>query len=131
MTAAAFFQHLIDSGTSFTEKPRDKRNIKLTNYASIGVSFTIVSLLVYRSLSGSIESWIAITFLVESLLVCLPIVLNRLGYVKISRIYLCWFASFYIPVNAVIYLQHTQVFETSMYVGFRLFLISFSCIPFF
>ncbi len=125
-----FLQYLIDSGISFAEKPADKPSIKLTNYASIGVSLAILSLLAYRLLSGAIDAWLSTIFLVEAFLSFLPIIINRLGYVKISRIYLCWFASFIIPVDSLLYLQHTLLFESSMYVGFRFFLIAFSCIPF-
>jgi PAS domain S-box-containing protein len=126
----SLIKNITASGTSFTDLNSEKRNITLTNYISLVAAFAMVVLLIGRSLFAHVNFAIAVTLLQGGFLFLVPIILNRFGYIHVSRLALCWLPSIYQLYATVRTMSEVSEFESSTYVGLRFFILAFSCFPF-
>jgi len=125
----SFIKKLINTGTSFVDKPADKRNTIIANYFSIVLFSAIVILLLIRYIffnslpdSGIVSA--AIFFLI-------PLLLNRFGFLFLAKIALCW-----LPSIAVMFIYITNGIKSpssilaSDYDSHRLYLLGFAAVPY-
>jgi hypothetical protein len=129
MTHKRIFDSLLNSGADSVTLSSKKRNIWLTNVASIFISGFYIIVLLNRAALGRLTVMHAVLLLTEAFIIFIPILLNRLRYFNLSRIVICWFPITSLFYNAIINFSGA-VPESSTYVGFRLFIIAFACTPF-
>jgi PAS domain S-box-containing protein len=124
-----FIKRLISTGTSFTEKPADKRNTIIANYFSLIIFIATLLLLAIRSIFFNISPDIKI--ITTGLLFLLPLLFNRFGFLFLARLYLCW-----LPSIAVMFIYITEGMKknsmilASDYDSHRLYLLGFAVIPY-
>ncbi len=121
---------ITESGVSFAEAKSEKRNIVLTNYISLVAAGATLVLLTGRYVFANVNTSIAFTLLLGSVLFLLPVLLNRLGFTDASRLILCWLPALYQLTATLQAMSDAPVHETSNYVGLRFFILAFSCFPF-
>src|SRR6187549_765580 len=126
----AFIKTITEYGISAADSNAEKRNIVLTNYISIVAAVATLLLLAGRYFFATVNLSIAFTLFQGCLLFMVPVLLNRLGYINVSRVALCWLPTVYQLYSSTIAMQQATSFETSSYVGLRFFMIAFSCFPF-
>jgi PAS domain S-box-containing protein len=124
------WQNLLNSGAAFAPSISERRNVVLTNYVSFVSLFTSTLLLIARLFFQTPDFWGNVRIIGACLLFVSPVFLNRAGFIFLSRVVLCWVPSAFVLFTAVIGLSQLSVYETSTYVGLRLFLVSFFCFPF-
>src|SRR5882672_12159866 len=83
---------LISSGTEFADHPAQRRGIELSNQISLGL-FCLLILL-----TGLYVGWFGWFFIAKALPVAgmlslVTLLLNRTGFLNVSRIWLCLFMS--------------------------------------
>lgn len=121
---------ITDYGGSFANSKSEKRNVILSNYASVigcaAMWFLIVALVFYYGFDvGSF-----IRLFVASLLFFLPLVLNRLGFIVASRVLLCILIPLFVFGLSILDLKAGEPMSSSSFVGLRLFLLVSVCFPF-
>jgi len=126
----SFLRNITESGISQADSSSEKRNVVLTNYISLVAVSAILLLLTGRIFLAHVTPSIVFVLLQGCILFLLPILINRLGYINISRLVLCWIPALYQLYSAVHTMHDVEVQETSNYVGLRFFLLAFSCFPF-
>ncbi len=119
-----------DSGVKFVRSKADRRNIVLANYIALVSSCATIFLLIGRALFATVNASIFFTLFLGTLLFLIPILLNRYGLIRLSRIALCWLPALYQVFASVKMLEEAKYFETSMFLGVRFFQVAFSCFPF-
>lgn len=126
----AFFNKLTRAGTSPGEDQPDRQGILLTNYVSLGLAFAVVILFIARFIFAQINRTTDEALPFAVVLSLLPILFNRLGWTTIARLSLCWLPPAFTIVIIIMALKTGFKAEASSFVGMRLFLLSFTCIPF-
>ena len=121
---------ITESGVSHAETNSEKRNIVLSNYISLIAAGATLLLLLGRYLFATVNVSIALTLLQGCILFILPVILNRSGFINLSRFALCWLPPAYQLYATLETLKEVSVFETSTFVGLRFFMVAFSCFPF-
>ena len=126
------FKNILQSGVTDDLVYQERRGVLLSNYISFILSFAILVLYVFKTtFHGSIKYGLnSILLLFGLFLFLIPILLNRLEFTRMARLSLCilpvgflWFV--YVPQ-----MQQLAVIETSIYDSMRIFLLSFSFIPY-
>ncbi|HTB51307.1 MAG TPA: PAS domain S-box protein [Ferruginibacter sp.] len=132
----SFVKKIASSGTFHANNPTAKRNILIVNYFSIifflgNVTLIIVRTILYFCLANKrIIIGTNGIMVITSLLFLFPLVLNRLGYLRLARLYLCWLPSILImSVYVMDALQRTIVL-TSEYDSLYFFLLGASAVPY-
>jgi PAS domain S-box-containing protein len=123
-------KRITESGVSYAEAKSEKRNIVLTNYISLVAAGATLSLLIGRFLFAHVNFSIALTLMQGCILFLLPVLLNRFGFINVSRLALCWLPPAYQLYATLQTMKEVSEFETSTYVGLRFFILAFSCFPF-
>jgi len=123
-------KRITESGVSYAEGKSEKRNIVLTNYVSLVAAGATLLLLIGRYLFAHINFSIALTLMQGCILFLLPVLLNRFGFINVSRLALCWLPPAYQLYATLQTMKEVSEFETSTYVGLRFFILAFSCFPF-
>ncbi len=85
-----FLRKISDFGVSHADSKSEKRNIILTNYVSLIVATAPLLLILAIVCLFDFDSGMIIRLLLSSVLFLLPLLLNRLGFVRVSRIVMCW-----------------------------------------
>lgn len=124
-------RNLSNTGVAFVASKAERRNIRLTNNISLLAAFAVALLLGaqhWRFHDLVISIWLA----GSAFLFFIPLWLNRLGFVFISRLVLCWIPALLIFTVTIFALRtnDSSYFQSSDYVGMRLLLLITSCFPF-
>jgi PAS domain S-box-containing protein len=119
---------LTHSGVSFVHNASEQRSVIVCNcissvFFSIYAASLVVRFIFFKIPVGSFAP-------VHLTLYALPILMNRLGYIRISRIFLCWIPSVLIMVNFLSLLKTTTERPDVLYDALRIYLLAFSCLPF-
>ena len=122
------FTSLIATGSGFSSDSVDQRNIRLTNFLALIMASALVTILLFRAAQGKNGNAFFIPLSLEILTFFGVVLLNRNGFTTLSRILTCWLPAFLLIIDFKIFLQYSTP-ETSHYVGFRIFQISFACFP--
>jgi PAS domain S-box-containing protein len=124
----SFFKNLTNSGILFARNPSEQRSIIVSNYISL-VFFSMYSLLlIVRFIFFRMP--VDVFTPIHMVLYLLPIVLNRMGFVRLSRIYLCWMPPVLLMSNFLFMIGTSSEHSEALYDGMRIYLLAFSCIPF-
>lgn len=119
-----------DYGGSYAGSKSEKRNIILSNYVSIvgcaAIWFLVAALIAFYGF----DFGVVIRLLVTSLAFFLPIVLNRFGFVVISRVLLSMLIPAVVFGVSILDLKAGELMSSSSFVGLRLFLLVALCFPF-
>lgn len=126
----SLFKGITESGVAFADTKAEKRNLILTNYISIVGSCSMVITYVSRAIFAHVNNSISFTLLLGTVLFFLPILLNRYGFIYLSRLALCWVPPLFQMYASIKAMHEVTVPETSMYIGLRFFILAFSCFPF-
>jgi PAS domain S-box-containing protein len=106
-----------------------KKNVQITNFLAVALIASISAILTFRYLTGAIPLWFYVPLAGEVAAFIFIIYLNRLGYWELARLLICWVPPIILFVDFRVLISHVTP-ETSHYLGFRLFQISFSFFPF-
>lgn len=126
----SLFKTIIESGVSYTTTSQDKRNVMMTNNLSLALAAMLGVLVVARFTLLPTDPAVIARLAIGILLCFLPIVLNRAGYIWISRFLLCWVPPTLILMLFIIAIRQGVEDEASAYIGLRFFLLAFSYYPF-
>lgn len=124
----SLLKFLLENGVSDHLLPSQKRAVIFSNFISL--IFSLASMLLFlivpenRNAGGLTES------LVSILIFCLPILLNRLGFTQVSRLYLCWVPPFLVTWAMVMGMREVAQVPASSYGGLRVYLLATSCVPY-
>lgn len=124
------FSQILNSGAKYAPSVSERRNVVMTNYISLISFLASIILLMARLLFSKPDFWGNVRIIGATLLFLSPVLLNRRGFIFFSRFVLCWMPSAFVLFTAVLGLKALVVYESSTYVGLRLFLVSFFCFPF-
>src|SRR5688572_24742051 len=91
----SFLQKVIQSGVSYADTTSEKRNVVLTNQISLLAACATLMLLPGRYFFAYVHLSVALTLLQGATLFLLPVLLNRFGFINLSRIALCWLPSLF------------------------------------
>lgn len=131
LAGMSFIRNFSESGSSYTDSKLEKRNIVMTNYLSMVLATLPLGLIIGRVILQEFEPMIDIWLFFGSFLFCLPILLNRFGFILISRFLLCWGPPCFVLITSVFSLHdEPEVFDIPAYTGLRFFLLAFSYYPF-
>jgi PAS domain S-box-containing protein len=122
--------NVISIGSAFALTSGERRNIRLANFISLVMAGALLLIILFRILNGSLEWWFFLPLAIEAVLFLSIVLLNKYGHNVLSRIILCWAPAILLIIDFRILILHAPVPETSHYVGFRIFQISFACFPF-
>jgi PAS domain S-box-containing protein len=121
-------KRLTHSGASFAYNASEERSVIVCNCISLVFFFVYAISLIVRFIFFKIP--VGGFAPVHMILYALPIAMNRLGYIRLSRIYLCWVPSVLLIVNFLSLLKTTTERPDSLYDAVRIYLLAFSCLPF-
>lgn len=122
------FNTIVNSGVGEDTSVSDSRAIVLSNY--VALIFALTSLLLFVIIPENISADGFLDTLREIVIFLLPILFNRFKLTAFSRIYLCWIPSVLIAWNMIGGMQQVEVVPASMYNGFRIYLVAYSCVPY-
>src|SRR5688572_5094481 len=88
-------------GLHFAQTKEEQRNVVLTNYISLVAVAATLLLLAGRFFFAHVTASIAFTLLLGSALFMLPVILNQFGFIRVSRLALCWIPTGYQMYAAV------------------------------
>lgn len=119
-----------DFGGDFVESKSEKRNIIVSNYASV-IGCAAMWLLVGALLAVyGFNPTVTVRLLTTSLFFFLPILMNRVGFVVASRLLLCALIPAIVFGVSILDLKAGETMGSSSFVGLRLFLLVGLCFPF-
>ncbi|HEY0653577.1 MAG TPA: PAS domain S-box protein [Chryseosolibacter sp.] len=121
---------ITEAGTAFTSSKAEKRNITLSNYISLVAASATLFLLLGRFVFAFVNLAVLSTLTLGIFLFIIPIILNRFGLIRVSRLALCWLPAIFQLYASVRTMGEAVAFESSTYVGLRFFMLAFSCFPF-
>lgn len=121
------FQKIAEIGINKDLHHSDKRSILLTNYISL--ILIIRELLLFLTVSNSLKLDVLPNILFELFIISLPLVINYFRLYTISKLTLSWGAIFLITSDMIHGMQLIDTVPVSDYLGLRMYLISFGCIP--
>src|SRR5262245_30511559 len=121
--------NLLTVGIEHTLDSSERRNIKLANFMSLLMATAMMMIVGFRAGMGVLKGWFFVPMVLEAIVILALIVLTALGRNVVSRILLCWIPAIFLIVDFRIVLLHSGPPETSHYVGFRIFQLSFGCFP--
>jgi hypothetical protein len=102
----------------------------LSNYASLigsaALWFLIIALIIFYGFDVGMFS----RLLAASIIFLLPLILNRLGFIFISRILLCALVPLFVFGISILDLKAGEQMSAASFVGLRLFLLVGWCFPF-
>src|SRR5580698_2241213 len=87
----SFIKKLVTTGTSFADKPADKRNTIIANYFSVILFSAIFILILIRYLF--FNTLPDIVLISAAIFFFIPLLLNRFGLLFLARVALCWLPS--------------------------------------
>jgi PAS domain S-box-containing protein len=125
-----FLSGITKSGVSHAHSPSERRNVILTNYISLLAAMASILLLIGRYFFAYTNWSIIVTLAEGCLIFLLPVAMNRMGYIHLSRLALCWLPAAHQFYAILQVLHEVPSLESSMYVGLRFFLLTFCCFPF-
>lgn len=125
-----FPNRILSLGSEYAMTNSERRNIQVTNFICLIMVAAIVLIASIRLVQGGFGWWFYTPMAAEAMLCFVFIALNRQGYTTLGRLLLCWSASLSVVVNFQLLITHVPTPETSHYLGFKIFLVSFSCFPF-
>jgi len=126
----SFLKKITESGVSFADSRSEKRNVSLTNYISLAVASTPLLLIISLIFFGEFTFAMAGRLFASSLIFLSPLILNRLGFIVVSRVVLCWLPASIVFAVSIFDLQEGAPMSPTSFVGLRLFLITIGCFPF-
>jgi PAS domain S-box-containing protein len=126
----SFLRVITSYGISPGHSQWEKRNIILTNYISLVVACAPMLLILAVFFLVDFDFYLIGRLLFASFIFLFPIAANRLGYINLSRILLCWLPSVVIFSVVVADVKAGSAMSASSYVGVRLFLLPIGCFPF-
>ena len=124
-----WIKKITHSGISEEDPSSLKREVLLTNYISLILCTSVLILFIYWLLFIG-DFWIIKNLLIGFLLFLLPVVLNRLGYTKIGRLYICYLPVIYLWFMFINIINRSAEIQASLYDGLRIYLLSLSIIPY-
>jgi PAS domain-containing protein len=104
--------------------------VQLTNFISALLVGSTGAIMVVRLVQGNLPAAFFALLAVETIIFIGLIGLNYLGYTFLSRFLLCWIPPINLMVILNVLLVNGILPETSLYLGFRIFQITFSFFPF-
>jgi PAS domain S-box-containing protein len=122
-----FLKNIFDSGVSYAVSRTEKRSITLTNYIALITAATPLVQLLVRVLFYNVGTALALRLISGAIVFLIPIILNRSGYILLSRLVLCWLP--YVYLFVVIALEGGAS-TAEPYIAFRFFYLAVSCFPF-
>jgi PAS domain S-box-containing protein len=125
-----FLKTLVTYGVSFTDDKSEKRNIELTNYIALTTSSVPLILFLIRFFFFDQHLSGFVMFLAGSVILLLPVLLNRFGLINISRVALCWMPYIYFFFGLISGIQRSLDYDYSGFLTIRFFFLGFSCFPF-
>jgi PAS domain S-box-containing protein len=127
---SSWLQNITSAGVSFTDEKSEKRNIVLTNYIALIAAASSILLTIGRYLFAPFHWDLGLSLITGALLFLIPIIMNRYGFINLSRFTMCWLPALYQWYATIQAMTVAAQVETSYYVGLRFFLLAFSCFPF-
>ena len=125
-----FLRKITDYGGSYAGSKSEKRNIILSNYASLigsaALLFLIIALIVVYGFDVGMFS----RLLSASIIFLLPLIFNRLGLIVLSRLFLCSLVPLLVFGISILDLKAGEPMSAASFVGLRLFLLVGWCFPF-
>lgn len=128
--AFIFPNQVLNLGSEYATTNSERRNIQVANFISLMLLVAILLVVLIRIVQGGFGWWFYTPLAVESIVCVGALALNSNGHTNIGRLLVCWSASVSQLVNFKLFISHIPVPETSHYVGFKIFLVSFACLPF-
>lgn len=122
-----FFKRITELGIREVFTIQQKRSVILSNLLALIFAFSSLLLLFVPqnfNIGGFIESGIIIV------ISTIPLLLNYLGYTKISRPYLCWIPVWFIMIWMIGGMREAEQVEVVTYGGLRIYLLALSCVPY-
>lgn len=122
-----FFRSITELGIREEFTIQQKRSVILSNFLSLIFAFSSLLLLLVPqnfNIGGITESGIII------LVSTIPLLLNYLGFAKISRPYLCWVPVCLIMLWMIDAMSVSKQVEVVTYDGLRIYLLALSCVPY-
>gem|GEM_PF-687280 len=127
----AIIKSLISYGVSRADSESERRNVIMTNAISLLVASAPILLIITRNFYSPWDQLLYTKFFISSIFFLIPLILNRFGFIFISRILLCWLPSLFVLALSISDLKDDPAATSpSSFVGVRLFLLVFACFPF-
>lgn len=105
-----------------------RRSVVLSNYLAVilAISNLLLFLLVPQNfnLGGFVE------MLIGMVIFLFPLVLNRLGFVTLNHLYLCWMPPVLITLFMISGMRESDFVQVTTYDGLRFYLLASGCIPY-
>lgn len=125
-----FLRTITNYGTGFARSKSEKRNIVLSNYASLIGSAALLLLIAALVGSYGYSSGVVLRLQVAAALFLTPLILNKYGRIVVSRVILCWLTPLFVFGISILDLKSGEQMSSSSFVGLRLFLLAGFSFPF-
>jgi hypothetical protein len=126
-----FLKSIAYSGLSELNSYQVRRGVMLSNVISMLYCIAIILIFVFRQFYKQIPNGFTVTFLVLGLfLFLIPILLNRLRLINLSRLLVCIVPIGYVWLVFLVVMSRSEFLEASMYDSLRIFLLVFSFTPY-
>lgn len=106
----------------------NKRWIVLCNYISL--ILVLRETILFILLPNDIKFDVLPTIIIETSILCFPLLLNHFGRYTLNKIWLSWASIVLITVDIIRGIYLSDQVPASQYLGLRIYLIAYSCIPF-
>ncbi|QSE98766.1 hypothetical protein [Fulvivirga lutea] len=125
-------QHIVKSGITNAKSYQDKRGILISNYISLILSVAILMIYLVRFIYFSDLSYgvSGINLVIGLLVFSSPILLNRLGFDYLGRFLICLMPILYLWFMFISQMHNLPIVYPTIYSAIRIFLLTFSTIPF-
>lgn len=125
---AFYLDNIAKIGLEHTKIESEKKTIVLVNHLSVVISAAVWIMLGIRYLAFELyPDWYICS---ASLLFLVPLLLNYLGFVKISGLCMCWWPPMVLLAIYIFQLKQLTAVFTSQYDGIYIYLLSVSSTPF-
>jgi PAS domain S-box-containing protein len=118
-----------NTGVNHAKTKSEKRNVVLGNYVCLIAATANMLLALGRFYYGATSVMAVQTLIPGTLLFLVPVILNRYGFLRVSRLLLCWAPPAFVMYGTVLIMNATSTFESSSYVGIRYTMLATSSIP--
>jgi signal transduction histidine kinase len=126
-----FLKRIAYIGFSELNSHQVRRGVMLSNIISMLYCIAIVLIFAFRQFYADIPNGLTAPLVVLGLCAfLLPILLNRLDLIFLSRLFVCIVPIIYVWLVFLTIMSRSQFLEPSMYDSLRIFLIAFSFAPY-
>jgi hypothetical protein len=126
-----FLKRIAYIGFSELNSHQVRRGVMLSNIISMLYGIAIVLIFAFRQFYAQIPNGFTVPFMVLGLIIfLLPILLNKLGLINLSRLFVCMVPIGYVWLVFLTIMSRSHFLESSMYDSLRIFLLAFSFTPY-